>query len=135
MKEKQSIMKSKEFGNTKPNEVLEKCPAFTDDQKAKLNELIEKGWFDVVQPYMASCARRSFAEFVLSRKIKWKIYKDDQMYSKDQEEKITKLFEMKWWDVLKAYRKACEEENYTEEYKAALLLGRIEGVGMDDDLD
>ena len=68
------------------------------------------------------------------------IYKDDQMYTPEQEAKISKLAElsrqgeMKFWDVLKVYRKWCQEQNWTDEWRAQHMRGEFEGVGMDEDL-
>jgi hypothetical protein len=39
------------------------------------------------------------------------------------------------WDVIKKYSRACEQENYTDEFKARLALGLVEGNGMQWDWD
>ena len=63
------------------------------------------------------------------------IFKNGEWMTKEQEDKYDKLIEMGWKDVAKAYWKACEKENYTDEYKQVIICGRIEGAGMDLDED
>jgi hypothetical protein len=117
------------------NAVNKNCYYFTEDQRVKLEELLEKEWIDVHQSYLNSCIKRNAAEFMLS-KGEWQIYKNDENMTKEQKEKWNKLIEMGWEDVAKAYRKVCEEENYSEWYKALVQLAQLEeGVGMDDDFE
>ena len=63
-----------------------------------------------------------------------KIYKNDEIYTPEQQVKIDKLAELKFWDVLKVYRKWCEEQNWTDEWRMRHERGLFEGVGMDEDL-
>ena len=110
----------------------------TDEQKMKINELADKGWIDVTQPYYEDCIKRNRARQILdsaSSETYRKMYKTDESMTPEQEEKWEKLHEMGWRDVAKIYSKACEEENYTEEYKARLLLREFVGdtIDLDDD--
>jgi len=110
----------------------------TDEQKMKINELADKGWIDVTDPYYKDCIKKNRARQILdnaSSEAYGKIYKTDDYLTKEQKKKVNKLHEMGWRDVAKIYSKACEEENYTEEYKARIELNQV-GVyfGLDDDV-
>ena len=48
---------------------------------------------------------------------------------------MEKLHEMGWKYVTKAYRKCCEEENYTDEWKEKLRRGEVEGAYLDEEID
>ena len=68
------------------------------------------------------------------------IYKDDKMYTDEQQAKITKLAELsregdlKFWDVLNIYRRWCEQQNWTDEWRRRVMTGQLEGVGLDEEV-
>jgi hypothetical protein len=62
-----------------------------------------------------------------NEKVMEKIFKNGQMYTPEQEEKISKLAELKFWDVLKIYKKHCREGNWTNEHRAKVMRGNWKG--------
>ena len=117
-------------------EILKDCPPphpLTDVEKERFEELCNRGWIDVADVYWNVCKKRNYAAFALETKGRWQMWKNNEPFTKEQLEKMDRLKELGWFDVIRAYKKACEEANYTEEYKIALQIGWVEGVGMDDD--
>ena len=118
-----------EFENITLVELYRKCEPLNDEQKEKVTELCDKGWFDVIEAYWDYCKKRNYAMFLLENE-KMQIYKNNEHMTKEQTEKWQKLIDMGWIDVARAWTKVCEEENYTEVYKAAIKYGHVEGYGI-----
>ena len=122
----------------KLREIYKDFPRLTDEQQQKINELIDKGWFDVYEAYSKYCEKNNLAWYILdnSKIEKFRKFKEGTKdgLTKEQREKIKKLKKMGYHDVIKVYEKACEEENYTDERKAYIALNLV-GVyfGLDDD--
>lgn len=115
-------------------EYWKKFQPLTNEEKEKIDELINRGWVDVSHVYWKSCLNRNYAYFLVSQKGGPQMYKNDRMYTELQEENIKKLADMKLWDVLKIYRKHCEKTNYTEAFRLRLELGLVEGMGFEDEV-
>lgn len=122
-------MMNNEFENITLEELYRKCQPLSDEQKEKVTELCDKGWVDVADAYYDYCKERNYDMFLLDNE-KLQRYKNNEPLTKEQEIKCKKLVEMDWKDVARAYTKVCEEENYTEVYKAALRRGHFEGSGF-----
>ena len=118
------------FENITLEDLYCKCESLNDKQKEKVTELCDKGWFDVIEAYWNYCKKRNYAMFLLSKE-KIQIYKNNEHMTKEQKKKWNKLIEMGWKDVARAYMKTCEEENYTEVYRAAVRYHYVEDYGMD----
>ena len=117
-------------------EILEKCPLWTEEQKLKINELLDKGWTDVVLPYSEYCQKRNFGWYLLNNTGgRSQFYKEgaESGMTKEQKAKWEKLIKMGWRDVAKAYRKECNHDNMTDDWKLRCEFGWVEGFGMDAD--
>ena len=110
------------------------CPLWTEEQKLKITELLDRGWIDVVQSYSEYCNKRNIEEYIC-KTGRSKFYKEgaESGMTKEQEAKWEKLIEMGWKDVAKAYHKVCCEDNKTDEWKIRCKYGWVEGYGMDAD--
>jgi Txe/YoeB family toxin of Txe-Axe toxin-antitoxin module len=99
-------------------EISKKCLPFTDDEKVKIDELRKEGCCYAEFAYSKSCMKKHLTELLsLVRKEGVQIYRNDEPLTKEQSDKWNKLVEMGWHDVASAYKQACNEENYVEEYK------------------
>ena len=125
-------MSDKCLENMTIEEFCKNHPPLNSRQKANYDELYNKGWFDVAHIYWSACIKRNYAEYVAWR-TPGGIYKNGQPWTKEQYEKHDELIKMGLGDVASIYWLACEEDNYTESYKARLQYGWFEGVGMDTD--
>ena len=65
-----------------------------------------------------------------------KIYKEEAEdgFTPEQKDKWKQLMQMGWKDVAKVWEKWCNEQNWTDEWRAQHMRGQFEGVGMDEDL-
>jgi|GEM_PF-2653147 len=118
----------------KVKEIFENCPLWTEEQKLKISELLDKGWIDVVHSYSDYCKKSNFAEYIC-KTGRSQLYKEgaESGMTKEQEAKWKKLIKMGWKDVARAYHKECNHDNMTDEWKLRCEFGWVEGYGMDAD--
>ena len=117
-------------------EINEYCYPFTDEQQMILSELTGK-LQDARMPYWEYCIVRNYASNILKKAEKEGTYnrinKEGAEITAEQWTTIKELRKTGWKDVAHAYYQACEQETYTDEWKARILLHQIEGADMTSD--
>ena len=65
--------------------------------------------------------------------MEMKIYKNGMALTPEQEAEVVKLINTGMGEAARDYMQHCMRENHTDEYKAILESGMVEGFGVDVD--